>query len=64
MKPIILPNNNFGCAIMTILLALLFIVPFTLTAWLVLLIAPWWVAGPLALLVAVVTFVKLTKFKD
>lgn len=64
MKPIIIPNNNFSCAIMTILLVLLFIAPFTLTAWLALLIVPWWVAGPLALVVATITFVKLVKFKD
>ena len=64
MNKIILPNNNFGCAIMCILLVLLFIVPFTLTAWLVLFIAPWWVAGPLSLLVATITFIKVAKFKD
>lgn len=63
-KQIILPNNNFGCAIMCTLLVLLFIVPFTITFWASSFIAPWWVAGPLALAIAIIVFAKYAKFKE
>ena len=62
MKTILLPNNTFGAIIMLILVALSAIVPFVLTAWLVTLVAPWWVAGPVALLVSIVCFCKIVKF--
>jgi hypothetical protein len=64
MKKILLPNNNFGGCIMLLLMFLVFTVPFTLTAWLVLRVAPWYVAGPSALLVAMVVFLAVVKFKE
>jgi hypothetical protein len=62
-NPILLPNNNFGCAIFCLFLVLLAVVPFVVTFWLASLISPWWVAVPVAILVAAATFVKLVKFK-
>lgn len=64
MKKIILPNNTFGALVMLTLLVLLFFVPFTITLWLVGLIAPLWVAGPLAFAVAVIIFFRAAKFKS
>lgn len=59
-----LPNNSFGVAIMLLLMALSAIVPFVVALWLMLYIAPWWVATPIAIAVGVVSFAKLVKFKE
>ena len=58
---IILPNNTFGLVIMLILLVLVLLVPFTLTLWLVLKFAPWWVAVPLALSASLIAWAKCVK---
>lgn len=62
-NPILHPNNNFGCAIMFSAVVLVAVVPFVVIFWLASLVAPWWVAVPVALLVSAATFVKLVKFK-
>jgi len=63
MKKILLPNNYFGLLIMLVLIALAFIVPFVLVFWLVLLVAPWWVAVPIALAASMVSVLLLVNFK-
>jgi len=63
MKKILLPPGIQGIAIMLLLMLLIFTVPFALTAWLVLKFAPWYVAGPSSLLVALLVFVATVKFK-
>jgi len=60
---ILLPNNGFGALIMLAAVILVLTVPFTLTYWLVGLIAPWWVALPGSLLAALIAFVTTVKFK-
>lgn len=45
---ITLPDNGFGTAIMLIAVLLVALVPFVIALWLTLMIAPWWVAGPIA----------------
>lgn len=63
-KKILLPNNTLGALVMLVILLLTAIVPFVVVAWLVLLIAPWWVAGPVALFVSIVFFFKVVKFDN
>ena len=62
-KKILLPNNNFGACLMLVVVILVATVPFIVAAWLMLFIAPWWVAWPLALLVEMIVFLKVVKFK-
>jgi hypothetical protein len=64
MKKIILPNNNFGLFLMLAILALILIVPFVLTLWVVLLIAPWWVALPVSLAASLFSFLVIVKIKE
>lgn len=61
---ITLPNNTFGALIMIAAILLWIIVSFTVPLWLTLMIAPWWVAVPVALLVALIAFITCVKFKD
>jgi hypothetical protein len=63
MKKILLPNNSFGLMIMLALIAFGAIVPFVLALWLVLLVAPWWVAVPVALAASLVSVLLLVNFK-
>ena len=63
MKKILLPDNYFGFLIMLVLIALVDIVPFVLVLWLVLLVAPWWVAVPVALAASLVSLLLLVNFK-
>jgi hypothetical protein len=63
MKKILLPNNYLGFLIMLTMIALCAIVPFVLVLWLVLLVAPWWVALPIALAASVVSALRLVNFK-
>jgi hypothetical protein len=63
MKKILLPANYLGLLIMLVLIALCAIVPFVLALWLVSLIAPWWVAVPVALAVSLVSVLLLVNFK-
>jgi hypothetical protein len=63
MKKILLPSGYFGLLIMLALIALGAIVPFVLALWLVLLVAPWWVAVPIALAVSLVSVLLLVNFK-
>lgn len=64
MKNITLPSNGLGVMIMLLLLALIVVVPFSVTFWAVGLMAPWWVALPLAWLASITTFLLLVKFKS
>lgn len=59
-----LPNNSLGGAIMLCLTALSAIVPFAVVLWVALLVAPWWVALPVAIAAGVVSLVALVKFKE
>ena len=59
-----LPNNSLGGAIMLCLTALSAIAPFAVVLWVASLVAPWWVALPVAIAAGVVSFVKLVKFKE
>ena len=63
MKQILLPQGPLGIAIMLLMMLLIFTVPFALTAWLVSLVAPWWVSLPCAVLVAMLVFLRAVKFK-
>jgi hypothetical protein len=63
MKQILLPQGPLGIAIMLLMMLLIFTVPFVLTAWLVSLVAPWWVSLPCATFVAMLVFVFAVKFK-
>jgi len=63
MKKILLPANYFGLLIMLVLIALAFIVPFVLVLWLVSLVAPWWVAVPVALAASLVSMLLRVNFK-
>ena len=63
MKKILLPANYFGLLIMLLLIALAFIVPFVLVLWLVSLVAPWWVAVPVALAASLVSMLLRVNFK-
>ena len=63
MKKILLPANYFGLSIMLVLIALGAIVPFVLVLWLVSLVAPWWVAFPIALAASVESVLLLVNFK-
>jgi hypothetical protein len=56
-----LPNNGFGVAIMLTAIALLGTVPFVLTLWLTLKVAPWWVATPVAITSSLVTLLLTVK---
>jgi hypothetical protein len=60
---IILPNNGFGVAIMLCLMALAAIVPFVVVLWLMLYVAPWWVAVPVAIAASMLSFLRLVKFR-
>lgn len=61
---IILPNNCFGMLVMLALICMIEIAAFCVTLWMVGLIAPWWVSVPSALLVAMLTFITIVKFKQ
>jgi len=61
---ILLPNNTFGAIIMLILMILVVFVPFTVSLWLTSMFAPWWVALPVSLLITLIVFVVVVKFKD
>ncbi len=61
---ILLPNNNFGAIIMLLFIVLIIVVPFATMVWAVSLAAPWWVAWPIAMLVSLIAFVTLIKFKS
>ena len=63
MKKILLPAGYLGLLIMLLLIALGAIVPFVLVLWLVSLVAPWWVAVPIALAVSLVSVLLLVNFK-
>jgi hypothetical protein len=63
MKKILLPKNPFGLMVMLVLIALGAIVPFVLSLWLVSLVAPWWVAVPVALAASLVSVLLLVNFK-
>jgi hypothetical protein len=59
-----LPNNHLGGAIVLCLITLSAMVPFAVVLWVASLVAPWWVALPVAIAAGVVLFVKLVKFKE
>lgn len=59
-----LPNNSLGGVIMLCLITLSAMVPFAVVFWVALLVAPWWVALPVALAAGVVSLVKLVKFRE
>jgi hypothetical protein len=61
---IILPNNNFGAILMLLFVILIIVVPFVIMVWAVSLAAPWWVAWPVGMLVSLICFVALVKFKS
>jgi hypothetical protein len=63
MKKILLPAGYFGLLIMFALIALGAIVPFVLALWLVLFVAPWWVAVPIALAASLISVLLLVNFK-
>ena len=63
MKKILLPANYFGFLIMLVLIALGAIVPFVLVLWLVSLVAPWWVAVPIAFAASMVSVLRLVNFR-
>ena len=56
-----LPNNGFGVTIMLLVLALVAIIPFTITLWCSLMFAPWWVATPLACAASIITLLLTVK---
>lgn len=58
---ITLPNNGFGMAIMLTAIALVATVPFVLALWLILKVAPWWVAAPVALAASFVALLVTVK---
>jgi hypothetical protein len=58
---ITVPNNGFGLAIMLTAIALLGVVPFVLALWLTLKFAPWWVAGPVAIIASFMTLLLTVK---
>ena len=60
---IILPRNGFGATIMLLVIALVGTIPFTITLWLSLKVAPWWVAIPLACAASLVTLLCTVKLK-
>lgn len=47
-KKIVLPNNWFGVSVMVAAWTLIATVPFAVAFWAVDLVAPWWVATPVA----------------
>ena len=59
-----LPNNSLGGAIMLCLITLSAMVPFAVVFWVASLVAPWWVALPVAITAGVVSLVALVKFKE
>jgi hypothetical protein len=63
MKKKLLPDNDFGLLVILVLIALGAIVPFVLALWLVSLVAPWWVAFPIALAVSLVSVLRIVNFK-
>jgi hypothetical protein len=60
---ITLPNNGFGLAIMLTAIVLLATVPFVLSLWLTLKVAPWWVAAPVAIAASFITLVVTVKHR-
>lgn len=58
-----LPNNGFGTAIMLMAITLVGTVPFILTLWLALKVAPWWVAVPIAISVSLMALLLTVKFR-
>jgi hypothetical protein len=62
-KTILLPNNGFGCFLMSLIAILSFVVPLVVVYWLASLVAPIFVSAPVALLAAVLVFVSFVKFK-
>lgn len=60
---ITLPNNGFGAAIMLVAILLVALVPFVITLWLTLMIAPWWVAWPIATAVSFVSLLLTVKYR-
>jgi len=63
-RKIVLPNNTLGACLMLALLLSIIVVPFTVTAWAVSIVAPWWAALPCGFLAALIAFLALVKFKD
>lgn len=63
MKKILLPNNCFGLGLMLMLMILSFATPFAATYWLLSMVAPWWVCLPFGLLIGIVVFILLVRFK-
>ena len=63
MKKILLPAGYLGVLIMLLLIALGAIVPFVVVLWLMLYVAPWWVAVPIALAVSLVSVLLMVNFK-
>lgn len=59
----ILPSNWFGICIMLLAIALVITVPFVLVLWLMLKVAPAYVALPLAMLASLVTFLGTVKYR-
>ena len=62
MKSVTLPNNAFGVVVFLVILALVFIIPFTISLWLIGMFAPSWVAVPVSIGVGVGAFIGLVKF--
>jgi len=60
---VILPRNWFGVCIMLLAIALVIAVPFTLVLWLMLEVAPAYVALPLAMLASLVSFLGTVKYR-
>lgn len=60
---IILPNNGFGAAIMVTAVTLVVTIPFVLTLWLSLKVAPLWVAAPVATAASFVMVLLTVKFR-
>jgi hypothetical protein len=64
VKKILLPDSWFGFLMTLFLIALVCIVPFVVALWLTLLVAPWWVAVPIALAASLASFLVSVKFKE
>jgi hypothetical protein len=60
---VILPSNWFGICIMLLAIALVITVPFVLVLWLMLKVAPAYVALPLAMLASLVSFLGTVKYR-
>lgn len=59
---ITLPPNNFGLALALLAILLICLVPFVVVLWLVLFLAPWWVAVPAALAASLTSLILLVRF--